>query len=60
MSSSLQKVFAEISHAIHETQLDGYSDFLSMIENDGSKIVCTGAGRVGLAMRGFTMRLNEE
>ena len=58
MSSSFQKVIAEISHAIHETQLDGYSDFLSMIENDGSKIVCTGAGRVGLAMRGFTMRLN--
>ena len=58
MSSSLQKVIAEISHAINETQLDGYSEFLSIIENDGSKIVCTGAGRVGLAMRGFAMRLN--
>ena len=58
MSSSLEKVIAEISDAIQKTQLDGYSDFLSAIENSGSKIVCTGAGRVGLAMRGFTMRLN--
>ena len=58
MSSSLEKVIAEISDAIQKTQLDGYSDFLSAIENNGSKIVCTGAGRVGLAMRGFTMRLN--
>jgi len=58
MISSLEKVIAEISDAIQKTQLEGYSDFLSAIENSGSKIVCTGAGRVGLAMRGFTMRLN--
>lgn len=58
MSSSLEKVIAEISHAIKETNLDGYSEFLGILKNDGSKIVCTGAGRVGLAMRAFTMRLN--
>jgi 6-phospho-3-hexuloisomerase len=58
MSSSLEKVIAEISGAIQKTQLVGYADFLAIIENSGSKIVCTGAGRVGLAMRGFTMRLN--
>ena len=58
MSSSLEKVIAEISHAINETHLEGYSEFLDIIKNDGSKIVCTGAGRVGLAMRGFAMRLN--
>lgn len=58
MSKSLGKVIAEISQAIQETHLEGYSEFLSIINNDGSKIVCTGAGRVGLAMRGFAMRLH--
>ncbi len=58
MSNSLEKVIAEISGAIQGTHLEGYSKFLSTINKDGSKIVCTGAGRVGLAMRGFTMRLN--
>ena len=58
MSNSLAKVIAEISGAIQGTNLEGYSEFLSAINKDGSKIVCTGAGRVGLAMRGFAMRLN--
>ncbi len=58
MSSSLEKVLAEISDAVKETRLEGYSEFLGTIKNDGSKIVCTGAGRVGLAMRAFAMRLN--
>ena len=58
MSNSLAKVIAEISGAIQGTHLEGYSEFLSTINKDGSKIVCTGAGRVGLAMRGFAMRLN--
>ena len=58
MSNSLAKVIAEISDEIQGTNLEGYSEFLSTINKDGSKIVCTGAGRVGLAMRGFAMRLN--
>jgi 6-phospho-3-hexuloisomerase len=58
MTNSLEKIISELSNAILEIQLDGYSDFLNIIHNDGSKIVCTGAGRVGLAMRGFAMRLN--
>lgn len=58
MSDSLRMVLAEISNAIEKTHLEGYSDFLGIIEKDGSKIVCTGAGRVGLAMRGFAMRLS--
>lgn len=45
MSNSLEKVIAEISGAIQGTHLEGYSKFLSTINKDGSKIVCTGAGR---------------
>lgn len=58
VNSSLHKIMVELSNAVQKTQLDGYSEFLGTIQNNGSKIVCTGAGRVGLAMRGFAMRLN--
>ena len=54
----MARVVSEITEALAATTLDGYSDFLDLIKMDGGKIVCTGAGRVGLAMRGFTMRLS--
>jgi 6-phospho-3-hexuloisomerase len=50
-------VLAEISQAISNTDLEGYEEFLDLIKKDNTKVVCIGAGRVGLAMRGFAMRL---
>jgi 6-phospho-3-hexuloisomerase len=58
MSDSFYRVADEIVRAVSGTNLNGYEDFLGLVNRDGSKIICTGAGRVGLGMRGFTMRLS--
>jgi 6-phospho-3-hexuloisomerase len=58
MSDSFQRVANEIARAVSNTQLNGYEDFLNLVNRDRTKIICTGAGRVGLSMRGFTMRLS--
>jgi 6-phospho-3-hexuloisomerase len=58
MTLAMKKVLSEITHAVDSTRLDGYSDFLELIKHDSQNVVCTGAGRVGLAMKGFAMRLS--
>lgn len=58
MSESITKVLSEINKSFEDFTFEGYPKFLSLFEKDGSKIVCCGAGRVGLALRGFTMRLS--
>ena len=58
MSDSFHRVADEIARAVSNTELKGYKEFLSLVNRDGTKIICTGAGRVGLSMRGFTMRLS--
>lgn len=50
-------VLAEITLAVSNTVRDGYLEFLDLFNKNDSKIICVGAGRVGLAMRGFAMRL---
>ena len=57
MQSSMDLVLAEINLAISNTVLEGYIEFLDLINKDDTKVICIGAGRVGLAMRGFAMRL---
>lgn len=51
-------VLREIADVVSKSKFDGYSEFLDLINNNGTKIICVGAGRVGLAMRGFAMRLS--
>lgn len=57
MQNSMDQVLAEISLAVSNTVLEGYEEFLDLIKKDDTKVICIGAGRVGLAMRGFAMRL---
>lgn len=57
MKNSMALVLAEINLAISNTVPEGYSEFLGLIKKDDTKVICIGAGRVGLAMRGFAMRL---
>jgi len=58
MKNSMEIVLAEIERAVSNTIREGYSEFLDLFAKDKSKVICTGAGRVGLAMRGFAMRLS--
>jgi 6-phospho-3-hexuloisomerase len=57
MRNSMNLILAEISLAASNTEPSGYPEFLDLFSKDNSRIICIGAGRVGLAMRGFTMRL---
>lgn len=56
MDNDLQAILAEIETIFENTSFDDLDRFISEIES-ASRIVCVGAGRVGLAMRGFSMRL---
>jgi len=51
-------ILEELQKVASESSEKDYLDFLNLLQRDKTKIVCTGAGRVGLALRGFTMRLN--
>ena len=57
MKGSLKSILEELALSVSRSSLEGHAEFLNLFEKDGSKIICTGAGRVGLAMRGFAMRL---
>jgi 6-phospho-3-hexuloisomerase len=58
MKYSMNVILGELQRVVSESSEENFSDFLSLIQKDGTSVVCIGAGRVGLAMRGFTMRLN--
>lgn len=58
MNHSMKVILNELQRVATEFSDEKYIDFLGAIQKDNSRIICTGAGRVGLALRGFTMRLN--
>lgn len=57
MQNSMDLILAEIRLAISNSVVGGYEEFLDLLKKDGTKVICIGAGRVGLVMRGFAMRL---
>ena len=50
-------ILGEIKDVLNSSSFDQYKDFMESILR-ANKIVVFGAGRVGIAMRGFSMRLN--
>ncbi len=58
MKQSMNLILEELQRVASDSSDEGYLDFLNMIQRNKTKVVCTGAGRVGLSLRGFTMRLN--
>jgi 6-phospho-3-hexuloisomerase len=58
MTEAMIQVITEIAVTANETKFTGYSEFLDLFNRDDSAIICAGAGRVGLAMRSFAMRLS--
>ena len=58
MKHSMSLILEELQRVATDSSEENYIDFLNMFQRGKTKVVCTGAGRVGLALRGFTMRLN--
>lgn len=56
MRIQYEAILTEILNASNKFNLDQLDDFVSKIEK-ADRIACIGAGRVGLAMRSFSMRL---
>jgi 6-phospho-3-hexuloisomerase len=56
MDIDVRLILSEIEAIFENTSNDELDQFISEIEN-ASRIVCVGAGRVGLAMQSFSMRL---
>jgi D-arabinose 5-phosphate isomerase GutQ len=57
MLDKCELILGEIEKVLNSSSFDQYKDFMESILN-ANKIVVFGAGRVGIAMRGFSMRLN--
>ena len=56
MSNQPKRIINELNQVFESTDFGSYDKFIEIFE-PGRRIIVTGAGRVGLAMRGFTMRL---
>ena len=57
MLDKCELILGEIEDVLNSSSFDQYKDFMESILK-ANKIVLFGAGRVGIAMRGFSMRLN--
>ena len=57
MLDKCELILGEIEDVLNSSSFDQYKDFIESILK-ANKIVLFGAGRVGIAMRGFSMRLN--
>jgi 6-phospho-3-hexuloisomerase len=57
MLDKCELILGEIEDVLNSSSFDQYKDFMESILT-ANKIVVFGAGRVGIAMRGFSMRLN--
>ena len=56
MSNQPKRILKELNQVFESTDFGNYDNLINVFE-PGRKVIVTGAGRVGLAMRGFAMRL---
>ena len=56
MQNNIQLILGEIDSVLKQIDESEVKQFIKEIRS-AKNIVCTGAGRVGMAIRGFTMRL---
>jgi 6-phospho-3-hexuloisomerase len=58
INNTLKIIISEIESVFHDLNIKNISEFIDTIANHNSRIVLCGAGRVGYAVKGFSMRLS--